>query len=83
MRAWLYTFEVSAGVLWPATADTAAAQRLGVDLVDVLINLRDSGLGETEAALVLTGNYLPYIDKPLAKWELIRRLRQQQRQPVE
>lgn len=66
-----------------ATADTSAALRLGVSRADALINLRDSGLGETESALVLTGRYLPYTDKPLAKWELIRRLRQQQRQKAE
>lgn len=44
--------------------DTRAARRLGVDQGPVVMALLSAGLSEQDAALVVAGQYVPFIDRP-------------------
>jgi hypothetical protein len=59
--------------------DTAAAQRLGVTDIQILANAKASGLSKAEIVSALTGTVFPYIDRPVGKYEQLRRTLQAER----
>lgn len=52
---------------------TQAAQRLGVSQSQILANLKASGLSKAEVVTALTGMVFPVIDRPVGKYEQLRR----------
>lgn len=59
--------------------DTEAAQRLGVPDIQILANLKASGLSKGELVTALTGTVFPFVDRPVGKYEQLRRTLQAQR----
>lgn len=65
--------QVRARLLEDLHRDTAAARRLGVGEAQILANLKAAGLSKAEIVTALSGQAFPYLERPLGKYEQLRR----------